>query len=241
MRNQIPSLVFAIIFSFIECICLNNYFMILPKLFITIGIILIQLMIIKISFVNKYSNDFTLDGKNKKIRVKRKYLFKEDNQHYYHLNIEELLPGDIILLKKNGYIPCDGLIINGECLVSESNLTGSLNIYKKEALKNNSEYFNYKYSDINIVYHGMKIIKILPKYNNEFISVLSINIGPNTYKANQYSNVNYIFERKNDNNKIYNLFGKGKKIFLYIIINLIISLVGAALYYYIFLINSKFS
>ena len=87
----------------------------------------------------------------------------------------------------------------------------------------------------------MKIIKILPKYNNEFISVLSINIGPNTYKANQYSNVNYIFERKNDNNKIYNLFGKGKKIFLYIIINLIISLVGAALYYYIFLINSKFS
>ena len=59
-----------------------------------------------------------------------------------------LLPGDVILLKNNDYVPCDCIVVNGECLVSESDLTGSLNIYKKIALKNNSEYFNYKFSNL---------------------------------------------------------------------------------------------
>ena len=168
-------------------------------------------------------------------------LESKENQLYYNLNIDELLPGDIILLKKDEYVPCDGVIINGECLVNESDLTGSLNIYKKIALKNNSEYFNYKYSSNNILYHGMKITKTLSKYNNDFISVLCINIGPNTFKANQYSNIKYIFQRKKDIYKIYNLFGERKKLFLYIIINLIISFVGTALCYYMFLIKSNFS
>jgi hypothetical protein len=76
--------------------------------------------------------------------------------------------------------------------VSESDLTGSMNIYKKIALKNNSEYFNYKYANINILYHGMKIIKSFSKTDNGFISALCINIGPNTFKANLYSNTIYL-------------------------------------------------
>ena len=166
--------------------------------------------------------------------MKRKYLLKNENQLYYELNIIELLPGDIILLKNNDYVPCDCIILNGECIVNESDLTGSLNIYKKIALKNNSEYFNYKYSNINILYHGMKIIKTFSKSNNGYVTVLCINIGANTFKANQYSNTLYFLERKKEYNKVYNLFGERKKIILYIILNILISFIITILHYFLF-------
>ena len=206
----------------------------LIKIFAPITIIVIELIINKISFINKYNNEFTLDGNCNKVKVKRKYLLKNENQLYYELNIIELLPGDIILLKNNDYVPCDCIILNGECIVNESDLTGSLNIYKKIALKNNSEYFNYKYSNINILYHGMKIIKTFSKSNNGYVTVLCINIGANTFKANQYSNTLYFLERKKEYNKVYNLFGERKKIILYIILNILISFIITILHYFLF-------
>ena len=66
MKNQIPSLAIVIIIGFIEFICLKNYLIMIIKLFLAIGILIIQLIYIKIAFMNKYSNDFTLDGKNNK-------------------------------------------------------------------------------------------------------------------------------------------------------------------------------
>ncbi len=104
LKSQIPSLVIVIIIGFIEYICLKNYLIMLIKIFFTLVIISIQLIIIKVSFLNKYTNDFTLDGINNKVRVKRKYLLKKENQLYHNLNIDELLPGDIILLKEDEYV-----------------------------------------------------------------------------------------------------------------------------------------
>ena len=237
MKNQIPSIIIVIIIGFIEYIFLKNY---LIQLLFALGIIIIQLIIIKISFINKYTNDFTLDGINKKVRVKRKYLIEYGKQPYYNLNIDELLPGDIILLKNKEFVPCDGIVLNGECLVSESDLTGSLNVYKKIALKNNFEHFNYKNCNINIIYHGMKIVKTFTKSENEFISVLCINIGSNTFKANLFSHIMYFLERKKEYKSAYNLFGERKKVFIYIITNLLISFIGAVLYFSVFL-NPEYS
>ena len=84
----------------------------------------------------------------------------------------------------------------------------------------------------------MKIIKTFSKSKSGFISALCINIGPNTFKANQYSNIMYFLERKKQNNNIYNLFGERKKIFVYIIIDLVVSTVGTLFYFYYFL-NAK--
>ena len=240
VKSQIPSLAIVIIIGLIEYISVKNYSIMLLKIASAIVIIVLQLIIIKISFINNYSNEFSLDGNNKKIRVKRNYLLKNENQLYYNLDNIELLPGDIILLKHNDYVPCDCIIVNGECLVSESDLTGNLSVYKKVALKNNSEYFNYKYSNINILYHGMKIIKSFSKTDNGFISALCINIGPNTYKANLYSNTLYFLERKKEYNNVYNLFGERKKIFLYIIINLFVCLITAVVFFSVFL-DKKYS
>ena len=234
-KSQIPSLGIVIIIGIIEYINTENIFIIIFKIVLAILIIIIELLVSKISFINKYKNEFTLDGDNIKVKVKRKYMLKNENQLYYNLNIDELLPGDIILLKNDDYVPCDCLIIDGECLVNEINVTGSLGVYKKFSLKNNSDYFSYKYSNINILYHGMKVIKTFSKFNHGYISALCINIGPNTFKANQYSNTLYLLERKNEYNTVYNLFGERKKIFIYIVINLILTVLAAVVYFNLFL------
>ena len=225
LKSQIPSLVIPVIIGLIEIAYLKNYIAMIIKIFVAIAIIIIQLVIIKLTIINKYNNEFTLDGKMHHVKVKRKYLLNKENQLYYNLNPDELLPGDIILLKTNEYVPCDCIIFNGECLVSESDLTGSLNIYKKIALKNNSYKFNYKYSNINILYHGMKIIKTFSKTDDGYISALCINTGSNTFKANLISNTLYLMERKKEYNKVYNLFGERKRIFIYIILTLILTVV----------------
>ena len=229
-KNQIPSLVIIIGIGIIEFINLKNYVMMQIKVLLAIIIIIIELFVTKILVINKYKKEFTLDGKSNKVRVKRKYLLKNENQLYYNLDIIDLLPGDIILLKSEDEVPCDCLIIEGECMVNESNLTGSLNIYKKRPIKTNSEYFDYKYSNINILYHGMKILKTYSKLNNGFVTALCINTGPNTFKANQYSNTLYFFNRKKQYSYVYNLFGERKKIFLYMIINLFIIIIFSIIY-----------
>ena len=235
IKNQIPSLIIVIIIGILEYISTFNIILMQIKLYCAIIIIIIQLIIIKINFINKFDKEYTLDGKKNKVKVKRKYLLKDNNQVYYNLENIDLLPGDIIFLNNNDYVPCDCIVLDGECLVSESNLTGNLNIYKKYALKNNSILFNYKNSNIHILYHGMKIIKSISKTNNKCITALCINIGSNTFKANEYSNTLYFLERKKEYNNVYNIFGERKKIFLYIILCILIVIFFGIAYFFLFL------
>ena len=67
----------------------------------------------------------------KKIKVKRKSKLINNSDVFYEIKNCDLLPGDIIYLKSNDLVPCDCLILEGECIVNESNLNGSLNIFKK--------------------------------------------------------------------------------------------------------------
>ena len=178
-----------------------------------IGIILLVLFeyfITKTIIYSIYVKEYTLDGEKNKLKVKRKSKLL-NNSFYYEIKNIDLLPGDIIYLKENDLVPCDCLILEGECLVNESNLTGNLNIYKKLSLENKNEQFNYKLNMINILYHGMKIIKTHSKLTDGYISALCINTGPNTFKANQYSNILYLFERNNKYKEMYELFGENRK------------------------------
>jgi len=218
LKNQIPSYVIIIIIETIEFNFLFNYINLIFK-FIIVAILIVDIISnIKINIINKYEKEFTLDGKQNKVKVKRKYLLKEENQIYSTLGIIDILPGDIIFLKQNDHVPCDCIILEGECLVSQSNLTGNLDILKKIPLKRNNKTFDYKYSNINILYHGMEIIKTYSKNVQGYISVLCINTGANTVKANQYSNILYLSIKKNSANSNYSFLGERKRIFIYMIV-----------------------
>ena len=219
-RNQIPFYSITLIVEILEFNFLFNYINLVFKLILVIVLIIMQIIYIKINIINKYKNDFTLDGNQEKIKVKRKYLLKEEEaQSYSVLDNTDILPGDIIYLKQNDQVPCDGVLLEGECIISQSDLTGSLDIFKKIPLKRDNNYFNYKYSNINLLYHGMKIIQTYSKNNHGFITVLCINTGANTFKANQYSNALYFLTKKNEHNGSYNTFNERKRLFVYMFIS----------------------
>ena len=209
---------------------------------LSIGLI-IFILIIEFIFVKKmvyelYNKEYTLDGEKNKIRVRRKNKNdKNSNSNFfYEIKICDLLPGDIVYLKSDDLVPCDCLILEGDCIVNENNLNGSLNIFKKTSLENSNELFSYKLNKINILYHGMKIVKTFSKLKEGFISVLCINTGSNTYKANLFSNILYLLDRKKEYNDSYKLLGEGRK--KYFIIMLIIFLFCISLgILYMFTVN----
>ena len=244
-KSEIPSFFFVLIIGIFELIILGDYVSLFIKSFIILIIFLIQYLYLKQEILNKYKDEYSLDGEKSKLKVNRKYLIKDNNKSYVEINNADLLPGDIIYLKSNDFVPCDCILIEGECFVNESNLTGCLNIYKKISLENNNEQFNYLFNNINILFHGMKIIKAFSKLNNGFISALCLNTGSNTYKANQYSNILYFLERNKKYNNAYNFFGSRKiAIFTYMILVFILSILFGCFYLFRFkltLNKAKFS
>ena len=213
-KIEIPSFILVLSIGMVEFFVLKDYISLFIKSFVILIIFLIQLFNFYKMIIHQYEKNYTLDGEKNKLKVNRKYLIKDKNNFYAEIKNEDLLPGDIIYLKSNDFVPCDCILIEGECIVSDSNLNGTLNMYKKISLENNNTQFNYLYNNINILFHGMKIIKAFSKLKNGFISAICINTGSNTYKANQYSNILYFLERKKEYNEPYKFFGNRKKFIL---------------------------
>lgn len=233
LRIELPYLILVILIGLIE-LSLKDYVSIISKYLIVSIILILEYQVTKRVVYDIYSKEYTLDGEKYKLKVKRKHKLIQDSNFYYEIKNCDLLPGDVIFLKENDLVPCDCLILEGECIVNESNSTGSLDIFKKTSLENSNEQFSYEMNKISILYHGMKIIKTFSKSNEGYISVLCINTGPNTYKANQYSNVLYLLERKKEYREMYELFGeKRKQMLIWIIIIFLVSILLAVIYYII--------
>ena len=116
-------------------------------------------------------------------------------------------------------------------MVNSDNLTGSLDILLKIPLENQNVPFNYLSNKESILLHGMKIVKTYTNIKNGFISALCINTGPNTYKANLYSNILYLLERKKEYQQPYKLFGEGRISIVYIILALfVVSIIVAIIF-----------
>ncbi len=125
-------------------------------------------------------------------------------------------------------------------MANSNNLIGNLNIVRKVSLENKNIPFNYQINKDNILYHGMKIIKTYSNLKQEYISVLCINTGSNTFKANLYSNTLYLFERKKEYQETFKFFSKDRKSFCYIILAIFfISLIAALFYIYIVVNDSN--
>ena len=216
--------IIVILFKLLD-LASKDYMSMVSSFLIILIIVGVEIFLGKKVINRIYKNEFTLDGEQKKIKVKRRYKFLNDHNFYCEIKNCELLPGDIIFLKSNDFVPCDCIILEGDCLVNENNLTGSLDISKKTSLKSNNEQFSYKLNKVSILYHGTKIVDICSKLKGGFISALCINIGPNTYKANLFSNILYLFERKIEYKKMYEPFGEGRQsVFVIIILVLLFSI-----------------
>ena len=82
-----------------------------------------------------------------------------NNKRIWKLASDELVPGDIVYLSNNTKAVCDMVILDGECLVDEAVLTGESVPCSKVQLPNDSEVFDKKKNNKNIIFCGSKIIQ----------------------------------------------------------------------------------
>ena len=217
LNVELPNLILVIIIGIIE-ICLADYISFFSKLIIISILLILEYLNMKLNIYDLYKKEYTLDGEKNKIRAKRSYKMDEKSEIFCKIDNCDLLPGDIILLKSNDIVPCDCLILEGECMANCNNLIGNLNIERKVSLENKNIPFNYQQNKDNILYHGMKIVKTYSNLKQDYISVLCINTGPNTFKANLFSNTLYLFERKKEYKETFKLFNSERKSFCLIFI-----------------------
>ena len=137
-----------------------------------------------------YNDDNSLEGKKnmKKYKVIRKNI-KQPQSKYSYIYNRDILPGDILFLREEDTSPCDCVILEGECILNTNYLLGNTDNILISSIENNSNYFNYIKNKKNIILQGMKLVKIYNKNNSKEITVLVINTGPNTFKANLFSNL----------------------------------------------------
>ena len=236
LKAELVLIIFTVIFGIIEAIYGNKVYFVLMILCIVISLIYQYLLIKKTSL----KSEPTLEGENKKIRVKRKYMCEENNDYCYINNID-LLPGDIIYLKKDENVPCDGIILEGECIVNLSDVNGSISELRKKELDNNTNQFNYRANKNSILYHGSKILRSFSKLENNSILLLCINTGVNTYKANQLLNTTYLFEKNKTYYEIYSNFcGKKKKLFIHCLFIFIVSTFAITIIFFFLEANKQF-
>ena len=147
------------------------------------------------------------------------------NYEYAEINNSELLPGDIIYLKEGDYCPCDGIILEDSCIINEIELNEKIEYSFKSFLKYSNDVFDYKTNVRNIILHGMKIVKVFKRYNKNkaYITVLCINTGFNTFKANQLTNITDFYERKEKYHKMYKML-TGQRLFFFISVLVILLL-----------------
>ena len=204
-------LILSIVLALIEAYCGSTAYVII-LIFFTVIIFIIQQIIIKNLLLEE---EDTLDGAKKQIKVKRRYLHQE-NMNYCYINNIDLVPGDIIYLTKGEEVPCDGIILEGECILGNSMVNGSINEINKKALDNNNYNFNYEQNNPNILFHGSKLIETYSKLEKNSILVLALNTGSNTFKANQLANIRYLFKRNKQYSEIYSKFcGQKKTLFFH--------------------------
>ena len=231
LKAELFLLIFGILLAGIEMYCGSQFYFYFLTAFILI--VFIYQYISNRNF--SLECDETLDPANKQLKVKRRYMSQQENKDFCYINLVDLLPGDLIYLTKGDEVPCDGVILEGECLIGNSMVNGSINEMFKKALDNNSFNFNYEINNPSILFHGSKIIKTYSKLENNSILLLAINTGSNTYKANQLSNIRYLFKRNKSYNEIYSKFcGKKNTLFFH---GLSLFLLGSAVSLIIFFLK----
>ena len=205
--------------------------------FLSLIIFLIRIIFKLITFNKLYSEDYSLDGvKNMKhYKVIRKFMNLQQNKYCY-IKHSEILPGDTLILGENDFVPCDGIILEGECILSINYLLGNSDNILRSSLENDDNYFNYVSNKKNIIFHGMKILKIYSKNNNKEIIVLAINTGSNTYKANLFSKL--LIKQKQEK-KIFKPFSENVIYKYYTIFSILLLLFANCILFILYKINKE--
>ena len=126
-------------------------------------------------------------------RLKEMSLFTCDirvwrNGFWTQTNSDDLVPGDVFEIDPSlSIIPCDALLINGECVVNESMLTGeSVPVSKTPATNDTVQFLTENFTNAvltrSFLYNGTKLLKMKTS-NDEPVLAMVAKTGFNTTKG----------------------------------------------------------
>ena len=158
--------------------------------------------------------DFSLN-KQEKINV-----YDGSKKSLKLINHEDLVPGQIILLKEKDVLPCDCLLLNGFCSCIESSLTGESASIMKYRLSKNSSIFKYSENQKSFLFCGTKIENCFP---NE-LKALVLGTGFNTQRGNLIQSV--LFPKKSN----YNFYKENITYFIFTFVFFLIGILVAIIF-----------
>lgn len=110
------------------------------------------------------------------------------NGFWKQIESNELVPGDVFEVDPSlNVMPCDALLINGECVINESMLTGeSVPVTKVSATSETVQYlpenFTVPMLAKSFLYNGTKLLK-MKSANDEPVTAMTVKTGFNTTKG----------------------------------------------------------
>ncbi|KAK6458063.1 cation translocating P-type ATPase [Scheffersomyces xylosifermentans] len=110
------------------------------------------------------------------------------NGFWKQIESTELVPGDVFEVDPSlSIVPCDALLVNGECVINESMLTGeSVPVSKvtatQEAVQFLPENFTNPILSKSFLYNGTKLLK-MKSSNDEPVTAMTVKTGFNTTKG----------------------------------------------------------
>lgn len=110
------------------------------------------------------------------------------NEFWKQINSNELVPGDVFEVDPSlNTLPCDALLINGDCVINESMLTGeSVPVTKVEATDETVELLPENFTSPllakSFLYNGTKLLK-MKSSNEEPVTAMCVKTGFNTTKG----------------------------------------------------------
>lgn len=110
------------------------------------------------------------------------------NEFWTQINSNDLVPGDVFEVDPSlQVLPCDALLVNGECVVNESMLTGeSVPVLKLSATSETVKYLTENFTSPvlakSFLYNGTKLLK-MKSSNDEPVMAMVVKTGFNTTKG----------------------------------------------------------
>ncbi|KAG8445133.1 hypothetical protein GDO86_010049, partial [Hymenochirus boettgeri] len=118
-----------------------------------------------------------------------------EHKGVYEMESRHLAPGDILVIKRNTFLPCDALLINGGCIVNESMLTGESIPVTKTPLPNTKSSEPWKVHSVHdykrhILFCGTQVIQIKAS-NQSPVKAVVLKTGFNTAKGDLVRSILY--------------------------------------------------
>ena len=190
----------------------------LEKYYFSYVVMVLSIILLFITTYQKYLNkkkvvDFSLNKQEKII------VYESSIKKAKYVENENLVPGQVIILKEEDVLPCDCLLLDGFCSCIESSLTGESSSILKYKLPKNNAKFKYAENQKCFLFCGTKIENCFPHQ----LKALVIGTGFNTQRGNLIQSV--LFPKKSN----YNFY---KENIAYFFLSLISFIMGTIILLY---------